>query len=163
MRVVVNATPLIALSLIDRLDLLHQLFDEVLVRTMVYEEVVMTGSGGSGSTDLEAASWIQVRTPSAAPTIEPMLLGLDPGEFQVLLLAREVQSDWVLIDERRGRRIARALRLSVKGTVGILLAAVHADLLSRTQAVEAVQRLIAKGIRIGPEVLAWFEAELDRR
>lgn len=48
-----------------------------------------------------------------------MLLGLDTGELQVLLLAQEVHADWVIIDERLGRRIARVMNLPVKGTVGI--------------------------------------------
>jgi len=71
----------------------------------------------------------------------------------VLLLAREVQPDWVLIDERLGRRVAQAMGLPVKGTAGILLAAFRARLLSRTQALEALQRLVERGIRISPKVI----------
>ena len=41
MKVVVNATPLIALSLVERLDLLPQMFSEVLVPSAVYEEVAV--------------------------------------------------------------------------------------------------------------------------
>ncbi len=40
MIVVVNATPLIALALIDRLNLLQRLFDDVLVPFAVYQEVL---------------------------------------------------------------------------------------------------------------------------
>ena len=58
----------------------------------------------------------------------------------MLFLAREVHPDWVLIDERSGRRVAQAIGLPVKGTVGILLAAFRAGLVSKTQALEAVQR-----------------------
>jgi len=80
----------------------------------------------------------------------------------VLLLAREVQPDWVLIDERLGRRVAQAMGLPVKGTAGILLAAFRARLLSRTQALEALQRLVERGIRISPKVITWFEIELGK-
>jgi predicted nucleic acid-binding protein len=44
---------------------------------------------------------------SAQTTFEPLLLGLDIGEIEVLLLARELAPDWVLIDERLGRRVAK--------------------------------------------------------
>lgn len=48
--------------------------------------------------------------------IEPLLLGLDAGELEVLLLARQIEPDWVIIDERLARRVAFAMGLPVKGT-----------------------------------------------
>lgn len=162
MKVVVNATPLIALSLISRLELLRHLFTEVLVPPAVYEEVAIRGAGQPAAAALASADWVQVQSPEASPTLEPLLLGLDSGELQVLLLAREVQPDWVLIDERLGRRVAQAMGLPVKGTAGILLAAFRARLLSKTQALEAVQRLVEQGIRISPKVITWFEIELGK-
>jgi len=118
MNVVVNATPLIALSLIGRLDLLPQLFDEVLVPQTVYDEVVTHGAGQAGTTAVARAPWIVVVALTTRLALDPLLLGLDAGEMDVLLLAREVQPDWVLIDERLARRVAKALKLPVKGTVG---------------------------------------------
>lgn len=41
MKAIVNATPLIALAIIDRLNLLRALFDQVIVPTAVYDEVVV--------------------------------------------------------------------------------------------------------------------------
>jgi predicted nucleic acid-binding protein len=162
MKVVVNTTPLIGLALIHRLDLLPALFAEVLVPRAVYEEVAVQGAGRTGATALTQVPWVQIREPGTSPTIEPLLLGLDAGELQVLLLAREVHPDWVLIDERLGRRVARALQLPVKGTVGVLLAALHAGLLTRQEAVEAAQQLRAQGFRLSPEVVVWFEREVER-
>ncbi len=57
MKVVVNATPLIALSLLDKLDLLPQLFDEIMIPTAVYEEVVIQGIGRPGAAVVADASW----------------------------------------------------------------------------------------------------------
>lgn len=161
MKVVVNATPLIALSLINQLELLNELFDEVLVPPAVYEEVVIQGTGQPGAAELACVTWIQVQAPSTSSTIEPLLLELDIGELQVLLLAQEVQADWVIIDERLGRRTAQAMNFPVKGTVGIMLAACQAGLLSKTVAMDAVVQLSQQGIRISSQVVAWFKAELD--
>ena len=91
-----------------------------------------------------------------------MLLGLDVGEMEVLLLAREQQPAWVLIDERQARRVARALGLPVKGTLGILLAAVLAGRLSREEALHALPRLTERGIRISPLWQAWLQEELEK-
>lgn len=161
MGVVVNATPLIALSLINRLTLLKQLFNEVIVPSAVYEEVALQGIGRPGARVFHDSSWIEVLTPKVSSTIEPLLLGLDTGELQVLLLAMEVQPDWVLIDERLARRVARVMGLTVKGTVGVLLAAFRAGFLSNVEALEAVHQLIEEGIRISPTVVTWFQSELD--
>ena len=113
MKVVANATPLIALSLVDHLDLLPQMFAEVIIPQAVYEEAVVRGRDKPGGATLARADWFQVQVPTAPVTIETLLLGLDPGELQVLLLARSVKPDWVLIDERLGRRVAQASRISV--------------------------------------------------
>ena len=160
MKVVVNATPLIGLALIDRLDLLPALFDEVVVPRAVYEEVVVQGRVGAAA--LSNADWVQLREPNSSPTIEPLLLGLDAGELQVLLLARDLQPDWVLVDERLGRRVAHVLQLPVKGTVGVLLAAFRASLLTKTEALEAIQQLHAQGFRMSAAVVSWFEQELEQ-
>ena len=160
MNAVVNATPLIALSLLRRLDLLPVLFQEVLVPRAVYDEVTVAGSGRPGAVDVAEASWLQVRVPEVAITIEPLLLGLDEGELQVLLLAREVGADWVLIDERLARRVAIAMGLRVKGTAGILAAGYHAGLVSREDVEDAGPRLLAAGIRLGPRVLTWLTRQM---
>lgn len=162
MKVVVNATPLIALSVIGRLSLLHEMFDEVIVPAAVYEEVVTHGRGRPGAAELAEADWLHVIPPHGALTIEPMLLGLDAGEVSVLLLAREVQPDWVVIDERLARRVAQAMELPVKGTLGILLAATWAELLSREEALEALDRMLTAGLRVSPRWQNWFRTEVDR-
>jgi predicted nucleic acid-binding protein len=87
MKVVVNATPLIGLALINRLELLPALFEEVIIPRAVYEEVVVQGTSRAGAAALSHADWVQVKEPARVSTIEPLLLGLDAGELQALLLA----------------------------------------------------------------------------
>lgn len=128
MKVIVNATPLIALALVDQLDLLPQIFGEIITPTTVYHEVSGQGLNRPGAQIIKQAEWLQVVSPQTVSTIEPLLLGLDQGELDVLLLAQERRPDWVIIDERQARRAARAMRLPVKGTVGILLTAGPVDI-----------------------------------
>ena len=162
MNVVVNATPLIALSLVGQLSLLHEMFDAVIVPAAVYEEVVVHGQGRPGAAELAQADWLQVMPPMRSVTLEPMLLGLDAGELSVLLLAQEVQPDWVVVDERLARRVAQAIGLLVKGTLGILLAAVWAGFLSRQAAMEAMEQMLSAGIRISLRWQHWFYAEVHK-
>ena len=63
MKVVVNSTPLIALSFVDKLYLLKELFDEVIIPQSVYEEVAITGKGKVGSQEVKNANWLNILTP----------------------------------------------------------------------------------------------------
>jgi len=148
--------------MINRLEILHELFDEVIVPLAVYQEVAIQGASRPGAADLDNASWIQVQTPTASTTIELMLMGLDAGELEVIMLARELTPDWVIIDERLGRRMALVMGLPVKGTVGILLAGFRAGYLSKIEAKDAVQLLLDNGIRLGSQIITWFETELEQ-
>jgi predicted nucleic acid-binding protein len=161
-KVVVDATPLIALSVINRLGLLQQLFSEVIVPRTVYQEVVEQDPDLPGATAIAGADWIRIQSPQGEPTIEPLLLGLDRGEMDALLLARELAIDWIIIDERLGRRVANALHLPVKGTIGILLAAAQAGLLTKSEAMADARQLADHGIRISARVVDWLETELGR-
>lgn len=129
-RAVVNSTPLIALAIVEHLGLLTAIFDEVVIAESVYRESVVQGQGKPGSSALESAHWMQVRTPQAPSSIPPALLGLDQGELDTILLAQELQVDRVLIDEKLGRKVARSLGLPVQGTLGLLLAAYQGGLLA---------------------------------
>ena len=76
-----------------------------------------------GAKQVKEATWlcrIQLATPP-----DPLLLGeLGLGEAEVISLALEKKADRVLIDERKGRRIADFVyHLNVTGTGGILLRA----------------------------------------
>ncbi len=162
MRVIANSTPLIALSLIDQLDLLRHLFDEVVVPTSVYQEIVLHGQGRPGADAVAQADWIQIREPGLQATLPPILLGLDQGEMDVLLLARELQADLVLIDEKLGRKVAGILGLRVQGTLGVLLRACRKHLISQDEAEAAIQKLASSSVRVSPRLIQWFREQLTR-
>jgi predicted nucleic acid-binding protein len=120
--VVVNATPIIALSLIDELDLLRALYDRVVVPSAVEAEVLVGGRGGIGSAELREASWLRVAA-LQDPRRADLLADLDRGEAEVLALAQELHADLVIIDERLARLHAKRLGLTLTGTLGVLLKA----------------------------------------
>ncbi|MGB3138124.1 MAG: DUF3368 domain-containing protein [Nodosilinea sp.] len=160
MKAVINATPLIALSLTGHLKLLNQLFSEVYVPKSVYEEVVTQGQQRSGSTAVRNADWLTVQQPALTSPIPVALMGLDLGEQDVILLGQELEADWLMIDERLGRKIAQAMGFQVKGTLGLLLVACQAGLLTRQDAAQAVETFNRSSIRLSPRLLAWFKEQL---
>jgi len=128
-RAVINAGPLVALSLAGRLDLLADLFRELWIPEPVFHEVVVAGIGRPGSADLSDTRWASHVRASPAP--DPLLIAeLDPGEAAVIALACSVAPCLAIIDEKRGRRIAHHIYgLPVKGTAGLLVEAHRRGLL----------------------------------
>lgn len=66
---------------------------------------------------------------------------LDPGELEVLALARTVDDPLVLLDDNTARNEARRLGLRVRGTLGVLVQARRADLLTLGQAELLIEEL----------------------
>jgi predicted nucleic acid-binding protein len=122
-RLVCNSGPLIALGLLDRLDLLQSLFAEVLIPDRVRQEIEQGGARQIGLTSFRRANWIRVLSLRGGGDVLLESL-LDPGEAAVITLAREQRADAVLIDERKARKVARDIHgLQVIGTARVLVEA----------------------------------------
>lgn len=55
-----DATTLIALARVGRLELLRQVATQIVIPKAVYEEVVIRGAGKPGAEEVETADWIEV-------------------------------------------------------------------------------------------------------
>jgi predicted nucleic acid-binding protein len=121
MIIVCDASPLIALSLCNKLDLLDTLFKEVVIPEQVYHEAILEGKPEAG----KIAVWAQgkVQRAEKQPLFQAINLSLDVGESEAITLYWEKSADFLLIDERRGRRIAAQNSIKNIGTLGILLLA----------------------------------------
>ena len=131
--VVADAGPLIGLARIDRLSVLASLYGPVLVPERVLAELHVD-SGRPGARALSAAlaqGTIRQQTLPEGSASELARLGLllDAGEASAILLAEQTECRFLLIDERRGRQIARARGIPVVGLAGVLLAAKRSGLL----------------------------------
>jgi predicted nucleic acid-binding protein len=81
--IVCNSGPLIALSMVGRLDLLRRLYQRVIVSDAVVREVIESGAGRVGAAELQSAVWIERMTLESSP--EPLLAGeLGSGEARKL-------------------------------------------------------------------------------
>ncbi|HHT9147335.1 MAG TPA: DUF3368 domain-containing protein [Candidatus Wunengus sp. YC61] len=118
-----NTGPLIAIMLIGRLDILRNLFQKVFVPEAVHKELLLGENIGVGLSSYKQASWIQIH--SLQNALDPLIKTvLDIGEASVIQLAREIKADYVPIDERKARKVARNIYgLRVIGTARILVEA----------------------------------------
>lgn len=148
--VVLNNTPLVALTVLGRLDLLRYLFGEVLIPESVRDEFLAVDVALRREA-LAKAPWI--RTASLAdPRRTLPYSGLDLGEAEVLALAEERSAALLVIDEKKARRYAERMKLSLTGTIGVLLLAREQGFIeSITREIEALQEA---GLYLAPSLVA---------
>jgi hypothetical protein len=119
--VVSNSSPLIALSRIQRLDLLPAIFESILIPPAVAREIAPSIP--------VLPTWLQIQPPSVLPPAPLLRRRLGAGEREALALAIELKADWIILDDLPARRSAQAAGLNVIGTLGTLVAAKRAGLL----------------------------------
>jgi len=152
MIVVANTTPLIGLASIQRFNLLRKLFGELSIAQAVYDEAVVAGhESGGAKHEVSTATWIKTVSVKDRLAVEVLLDEMDLGEAETVVLARELGADWVLMDEKKGRRKLTELGLKKIGTLGILLKAKQAGLLSVIR--PDIEQLHQRGFSISQDVI----------
>ena len=131
MIVVSNTSPLINLARISQLDLLHQLYGEMLIPEAAWQEAVVNGAGQPGANEIQAASWVRRQAVSNRPMVQALQQDLDAGEAEAIVLAMELHADLLLMDERLGRETAQHLGLRYIGLIGVLIAAKSKGLITQ--------------------------------
>ena len=108
MKVVTNSTPLIALSKINRLELLREVYRSIYIPEEVYTEVVVNGVGKPGAEEVASADWIicQPVTDKDQVLILHHQTLIDLGECGAIVLAQEIRAERIIIDDRVVRQVA---------------------------------------------------------
>ena len=126
MILVADSSALIALAICDGLKLLEPLYGEVVVPEAVYSEV--TASDKPESETLREYLTGKIRSIDTAGFVY-LDASADIGETEAMLLYKQLNADKLLIDDRRGRKIAKINRIHTIGSLGVLLAAKNRGLL----------------------------------
>lgn len=120
MIIVADSSPLVALALCDCLEVLDNLFGEVRVSQVVYEEV--TFGSKAGTTKL--AIYLKDKVKDAQ--FDFHIIGgdiLDKGELSSIALYKNLKADYLLIDEKAGRKVAQINHIKIIGSLGVLIEA----------------------------------------
>jgi predicted nucleic acid-binding protein len=145
---VADATVLIFLGRLRRLEWLREAWETVLVPPAVEREVVARGAkdgypDATRTAEAIESGWIVVEEPESTAPIEKY--GLETGETAVLSLALEREHDTVLVDEESVREVARLHDLEPRGTLGVLFDALDSGELGFDEFVEHVEQLLEAG------------------
>lgn len=125
MKIISDTGPIIGLAKIDRLPILKDIADEILIPPMVYREILGKVGAESERIDRALANFIhKVELNPPPPEIQEVLQDLDEGERQTIALASILSEDVLLLmDDRAGRIAAAKLGIPTTGLIGILLLA----------------------------------------
>ena len=125
MIVVSDTTPLISLLKIKRVDLLKELFGEVLIPQAVFDELTSDKRFQVEADQICQKEFIFVKRVNVPESVNILkrATGLDQGESEAIVLTDELKADILLMDEARGRNVSAQMGLSIMGTIGILMAA----------------------------------------
>lgn len=119
--IIVSDTSVISnLIQLGELSLLEMLYEEVVIPEKVLDELAKV----SGHAEIvKDAAWLSVKSASDKGLTSRLQAQLDPGESEAIALAIELEADLLLIDEQRGRHIAKQQGILITGLLGILIEA----------------------------------------
>lgn len=149
-KIISNTTPILSLLKIDKLDLLKELYGIVIVPFAVYQEIE-EGKEKPYYQDLTSLDWIEIRN-IKNPNSREYLIDLDDGEAEVLILAKEINADLVILDEIMGRRYAKQFEINLTGTIGLLIKAKESGLVSSIK--NLLSELVEKGTWLNPKLIS---------
>jgi predicted nucleic acid-binding protein len=89
--IVADSGPIISFARAGRLQLIRNLYKQIIIPNAVYEEIVVKGANKPGATEVKSASWITVRKAANRDGVEKLLSGhFDFGESEAIILAGEL-------------------------------------------------------------------------
>ena len=153
--VVSDSTTIITLLNINRLDVLKNIFSLVYIPQKVYEEIVI-----EEKIVLDKDFFI-VKEINDKNLYTLLRKSLDAGECEAIVLAKEMELS-LIIDEKKGRKIASNLGINIFGFIGLLVLNYKRGELTKQDTLDVFYKAKAQGFRVGVKLEnAFLELIID--
>lgn len=163
MIIVADTTPLISLMKIGQLDLLEKLFGEVQIPEAVFKELIYNSNYPEESKLIRESKFIikvSVNDTSAVELLRRSS-GLDAGESEAIILSDSLNASLLLMDEVKGRQVAKQMGISLMGTLGLLLVGYKENILTKQQIVECIDIMRKSGRHISETLYQQLLAKIS--
>ena len=154
MIVISDTTPVLSLLKAGCLELLEKLYGNVLIPKAVYRELTENPVYFEEAKIIKATKFFSVAEAENIKSVDVLrsVTGLDAGESEALLMYDEKNADLLLIDEHKGRRVAKQLKVKYIGTAGILMLAYDKGYIGQVEVRNCLDAMIASDIRLDKKI-----------
>ncbi len=155
MIIISDTTPIISLIKINRLDLLEKLFGEIIIPEAVFKELTTNTAFENEAEIVKKSSFLKISSVQNRKALEllQVISGLDEGESEAIILADELKSNVLVIDEKKGRKVAKKLGITITGTIGILIQAYNEKMISEIEIKSYLYQLKNNNIRLSDSLI----------
>ena len=143
--IISDSTTVITLLNIGRLDVLKNIFSLVYIPQKVYDEVVI-----EEKIVLEKEFFV-VKEISDKNLYTLLSKSLDAGECEAIVLAKEMELS-LIIDEKKGRKIASNLGVNIFGFIGLLVLNYKKEMLTKEDTLDVFYKAKEQGFRVGEKL-----------
>ena len=150
MLIVSDTTPIITLMKMGHLDILKRLYGKVLIPNAVYMELTVNEKFVAETSQVMDSDFLEVEKVDneVAVTILQEVSGLNAGESEAIVMANNRKADLLVMDEHKGRGVAKKMGLPITGTIGLLLKAFDEGMLIAEDIEECIEKLKETNVRI---------------
>lgn len=154
MIVVSDTTPIISLLKANQLELLERLYGRVLIPRAVYGELVENSRYKNEAETIKTMDSLKTMEVENVKSVNILraVTGLDAGESEALIMYDEQKAELLLMDERKGRSIAKQLGIRHIGTAGILMLAYDKNMIQAEKVKGCIDSMLINGIRLDKKV-----------
>lgn len=154
MIVISDATPILSLLKAGCLGLLEQLYGNVLIPGAVYCELTGNPLYQEEAETIRATQFFSVTAVENIKAVNVLrcVTGLDAGESEALIMYDEKKADLLLMDEHKGRSVAKQLKVRYIGTAGILMLAYDKGHIGKAEVKVCLDAMIASNIRLDKKI-----------
>ena len=162
---IINASPLIILAKINKLEILKKTYESIEIASSVYQEVVVNGLKINSRDAHIVKEQIESRNIKVldlssefikkAKKIES-IYGIDIGEAETIALALQLNKKEAIIDEISAREAAKTFGIKPIGTLRVLLIAYKDGLIDKAEIKELINEMENSKYRFSPKVLIEF-------
>jgi predicted nucleic acid-binding protein len=138
--IISDTSCLIALDRIDHLHILQNTFETIYSTPKVLQEFCRA-----------LPNWIIIKEVENKVQLTRLELILDAGEASAISLALETENAVLIIDEKKGRRIATELNLNIIGTLKVLLLAKQSGIIESVK--DVIQLLTKQSFRFNSAIV----------
>lgn len=154
MIVISDTTPIISLLKANQLELLQRLYGRVLIPGAVYGELIENPKYKNEAEIIKTMDFLKTVEVENIKSVSILraVTGLDVGESEALIMYDEQKAELLLMDERKGRSVAKQLGIRYIGTAGILMLAYDKSMIQAEKVKACLDIMLENGIRLDKKI-----------